>query len=93
MSGRAGIDEQAAEFLDALLEAIVRIGFPNRLGSLPECADAIQKLRDTGAVLPKDEDDGNDDAADDDDDDDDDGALDAEETCCEPCETDEAPRI
>ena len=39
------------EFLDTLLEAILRSGVPNRLGKLPQCANAIQKLRDAGAEL------------------------------------------
>ena len=53
------------EFLDTLLEAILRSGVPNRLGKLPQCAASIQKLRDAGAELhinPEDEgDDGDDD--------------------------------
>ena len=39
------------EFLDTLLEAILRSCVPNRLGKLPECANAIQRLRDAGAEL------------------------------------------
>jgi len=50
-AGRAGEEEQGLEYLHTLLEAILKAGFPNRLGTLKQCADAIQKLRDAGAVL------------------------------------------
>ena len=53
-AGRAG-EEEGNEYLDAVLKAILRAGFPNRLGKLTQCAGAIQKLRDAGAVLHTDE--------------------------------------
>ena len=53
--GLAGKKEQGLDYLNALLEAIMRAGFPNRIGKLPQCAGAIQKLQVAGAVLPADE--------------------------------------
>ena len=47
----AGDEAEGMEFLDTLLEAILRSGSPNRLGKLPQCAKAIQQLRDAGAEL------------------------------------------
>ena len=53
-TGRAGDAEQGAEFLDTLLVVILKDGCPNRLAAMPQCACALQKLREAGACYRSD---------------------------------------